>query len=109
MKRPNPLAVLSTIAADVIPQLLDKSKPDAEKLDLALSCVPDVMQALAKKQEGEDRARRVDFIAHHAAMLCQTTIETTEDDDGLKAAARRAVKLAAYVLDYAETQEGVTS
>jgi hypothetical protein len=98
----SPLAVLSTIAAQVLPSLLNEETPQEWKRNAILAAVPDALAALGELRASNEHWARVEFIGHHAAMLSQTVLETCEDDSQLKAHARRAVKLAAAIYEAAD-------
>jgi hypothetical protein len=96
----DPLAVLSALAAEALPVLLGNG--DAEEKNAMLArIVPDALAAFGALQESKRKDQRTDFVAHHAVVLCQTVVETTADDDALKDAAKRAVRLSGLIWDLA--------
>lgn len=100
----NPVEFLSQLAAEVGPVLLDPLVPPDVKKTLLLQHAPDAFACFgALRLQKEDRVR-ADFVAHHAVLLCQTAVETSVDESGLRDAARRAVRLSQLVWDAAHAK-----
>jgi len=98
----NPLQILATLAGQVLPTLLNPDTPKEWKDNAVAGMLPDVLQAFGDLRAENERLCRVDFIGHHAVALCQTAVETCEEDSQLRDYARRAVKLAAAIYEEAE-------
>lgn len=99
MPNTDPLAVLVAIAGEVLPRLLAPGASDAEKNALVAAFGPDVLAAVGAMRQQKERATRADFIAHHAVLLAQTAVETSEGDEALREVAKRSVRLAQLIWD----------
>ncbi len=101
-----PINMLASVITEAMSRFQSAKTPE-EQLAVATEMGPELIAAYTSLKKGNEKRQRACYVADLASRFCQTTVETTEDQESLRDAARRSVLLADFLLQESEKLNGV--